>query len=193
MFRRGGARFAVVAAEKRIEIAESQADERMPDAFLRYAHAIENAATVMTAYGVPSETKVDFGALQEDAEKLQMLAVVAKPRGQPFSTIVTFSPGEDPPRTTDSAAVVNVSWVTFGERALLVIVAVVGKPQWETRDDGVWRMTVSAEAPQPRLTRAFSVADAKKLKVRPLLDGVMRELEAEGAGIVVGPPGRKSD
>jgi hypothetical protein len=34
------------------------------------------------------------------------------------------------------------------------------------------------------------VAEARKLKVRPLLDVVLAELAAEGIGLVLGPPRR---
>jgi hypothetical protein len=189
MFRRG-VRLAIVAGKKRIEFAESRADEAMPDEFLAYAQAIENAATVMAAFGVASETVVDCGDLAEQAQTLQALAAIAKPRGEPISATVTFKATDSPPLGTETAAMVTAWWATFGDRALLVIPAIVSKPQWATDSDGIRRLIVSAQTAPVRLTRVLSVADAKKLKVRPLLDAVMQELVTEGIGFVVGPPRR---
>jgi hypothetical protein len=183
-----GARFAIVMGEKRIDLGEAAADEQMPDGYIAYARAIENAATVMAAFGVPSETAVDCGHLADQDEELRALAAMANPRGEPVSATVAFNATDKPPMDTESAAVVTTWWATFGECALLVIPAVIGKPDWRTEGDGSPRVCVSSQLMPARLVRVLSVAEAKRLKVRPLLDAVLAQLAAEGIGLVLGPP-----
>jgi hypothetical protein len=89
--------------------------------------------------------------------------------------------------------VVTTWWATFGDRALLVIPAIIGKPDWRRDGDGTPRVCVSSQVVPARLVRVLSVAEARRLKVRPLVDAVLAGLAAEGIGLVLGPPRRPTD
>lgn len=187
MVRRGGVRFAFVTNGGRTDFAEAH-DEGMPIGFLTYAQAIENAGFVMGSFGVPSETQVTFGDLLGQEDKLRLLAAIVRPGAETGPTTVTVTSSVDLPSVeSEKAAVIVVTWVTFGDRVLLVIPAVIGKPQWEKGVDGAVQMTLPGP-PQVRLARVVSVADAKSLDVTPLLDRIMQDLKAEGVQLVIGPP-----
>jgi hypothetical protein len=156
-----------------------------------YAQAIEDAGIVMAAFGVPGDTAVDCGRLAEQGKVLHALAAVAKPSGDGVSGTVTFHRHENPPTEVEQAAILMTWWATFGERVLLVVPAVIGKPTFETGSDGALRMTILSTVASARLTRVFSIAEAKKLKVESLLDPVRQSVLKEGVGLVVGPTDRQ--
>jgi hypothetical protein len=118
---------------------------------------------------------------------------MAKPRGEPVTATVAFSATDTPPMDTESVAVVTTWWATFGDRALLVIPAIIGKPDWRRDGKGTPLVCVSSQVAPARLVRVLSVTEARKLKVRPLIDAVLAELAAEGVGLVLGPPRRPTD
>jgi hypothetical protein len=99
--------------------------------------------------------------------------------------------GEDPSesdRAVATAALVTAGRVVFGGQVLLVVFAFVGAPVWEMDQGGKLRLAVSTPAARTLLARTLSFAEARKLKVRPLVEVVMQRLKGEGVGLVVGPP-----
>lgn len=190
--RRGSLHLVLVHDENRVEFGRSPAawpDSQVTPEVLGYAAAIENAAIVMAAFGVPNDTPIRFGTLKEQEDGLRVLAAIARPTGKPLTQCVTLGPKvAEVDRKATTAAVLWTQWLTFGNKVLLAVLNTSGEPRWETSPEGALQMMLTAQVAQVRSVRVLSLAQARRFDARPLIDQALRSLETEGIELVLHPP-----